>query len=140
MTSRGIRNNNPGNIRITPHNVWVGTDEDGEDKSFVTFTAPEWGIRAMTIILRTYFKNYNLNTVSGIISRWAPPKENDTNSYAEAVADFIAVDPTDRIDLEDEDTLERIVRAIIKHENGSQPYSDETILDGLHAATRGTVI
>lgn len=140
MTSRGIRNNNPGNIRINANNNWMGTNEDGDDESFVSFTSPAYGIRALSKILLRYYTHHNLKSVSEIINRWAPQHENDTKSYITSVADRVGINSDSHIPLTQEGILELVVRAIIKHENGSQPYSDEIVLSGLHAATRGNVI
>lgn len=70
--SRGIRNNNPGNIRRGED--WKGLVRDGQDtdEAFCRFVAPEYGIRAMVLILRRYRQKHNLNTISEIIRRWAP--------------------------------------------------------------------
>ena len=70
---RGIRNNNPGNIRWG--SAWQGLKVDGkeQDKDFCVFIAPEYGIRAMCKILLNYSRLYKINTVAGIIHRWAPP-------------------------------------------------------------------
>ena len=70
--TRGLRNNNPGNIRKSA-TAWQGLSPTQTDASFFQFISPEYGIRALATILGTYMKNYGLVTVSDIISRWAPP-------------------------------------------------------------------
>lgn len=84
--TRGIRNNNPGNIRWGDD--WQGLVPQAQrtDKSFCQFIKPEYGIRAMIIILRNYQRKHRLSTISGIINRWAPTNENDTQSYINSVA------------------------------------------------------
>tara|TARA_R100000315_G_scaffold37273_1_gene15659 strand:- start:16346 stop:16741 length:396 start_codon:yes stop_codon:yes gene_type:complete len=116
--SRGIRNNNPGNIR---HGIdWDGLDEDqSKDEEFSQFSTPEYGIRAMFKILKTYDNKYNLNTIEGIINRWAPPIENDTESYIDFVSSKVGKDRSEVLDQEDYILL---VEAIIHMENGEQPY------------------
>ena len=131
MTARGIRNNNPGNIRITG-DKWQGL-LPGEDLSFFTFKDPEHGIRALAKILITYYNKHDLDRVETIINRWAPPSENDTTAYIEIVSKRLGVLPTDRLEF-NIGTLELLVRAIIQHENGTQPYDDRTITDGLKLA------
>ena len=79
--TRGIRNNNPGNIEKSKNNKWQGMAESQPDKRFITFTSPEWGIRAIARILINYKDKYDLDTVKKIISRWAPPSENNTGAY-----------------------------------------------------------
>ncbi len=116
--SRGIRNNNPGNIR---HGIdWDGLDKDqSKDEEFSQFSTPEYGIRAMFKILKTYNDKYNLNTIEGIINRWAPPIENDTESYIDFVSSKVGKDRSEVLDQEDYILL---VKAIIHMENGEQPY------------------
>ena len=116
--SRGIRNNNPGNIR---HGIdWDGLNEDqSKDEEFSQFSTPEYGIRAMFKILKTYDNKYNLNTIEGIINRWAPPIENDTESYIDFVSSKVEKDRSEVLDQEDYILL---VEAIIHMENGEQPY------------------
>ncbi|MCE1635766.1 structural protein, partial [Enterobacter hormaechei] len=79
--SRGIRNNNPGNIRWGDD--WQGLMPASQrtDKSFCQFVGPEYGLRAMIKILHNYNRKYGLKTVKEIISRWAPTNENNTDAY-----------------------------------------------------------
>lgn len=126
---RGIRNNNPMNIR---ENDGVDFEWDGEslfdsDLAFEEFKSPLWGIRAGARILRTYRNKYGLDTISGIITKWAPPSENETDSYIKSVSESIGIPPA--VTLYDED-YPALIAAIIKHENGSQPYSMELIKQG----------
>ncbi|WP_261840899.1 hypothetical protein [Aliamphritea ceti] len=129
---RGLRNNNPGNIEKGA--AWQGRSKSQPDSRFITFKSPEWGIRAMGRILLNYERLHGINTVNGIISRWAPPKkngvvENDTTSYINAVASKLGVSPNQEIKVNNH--LKPLVKAIIHHENGLQPYSDALINDGL---------
>ncbi|MBI9109907.1 structural protein [Maridesulfovibrio ferrireducens] len=127
---RGIRNHNPGNIR---HGAkWNGLAEEQLDKSFCTFKTPEHGIRAMGKILITYQDKYGLDTVSGIIDRWAPPIENDTNAYAEHVAKQLEVGVDEPIVVRS--FLDKLCTAIIRHENGVQPYDIATVQRGVNMA------
>lgn len=129
---RGIRNHNPGNIRIGGLIPWQGQIA-GNDPDFVTFAAPEWGLRALWRILSNYRAFYGANTIARIISRWAPPVENDTASYIAAVAAHAGVSPDANIDLASPVAV-RVVEAIIKHENGQQPYSLAQIVQGREMA------
>lgn len=129
--SRGIRNNNPGNIRWGDE--WKGLVPEGQrtDKSFCQFKAPEFGIRAMIIILRNYQSKYGLKTITGIIKRWAPPNENDTQAYISSVAQTTGTDADKPIDLTDSRKLFPLLQAIIKHENGTQPYEYDVFIRAL---------
>ena len=89
---RGLRNNNPLNIDFNPANKWQGLDRDQpSDGRFCRFVSMAYGIRAAAALLVSYQDRYGLNTVRGIIGRWAPPVENDTNAYANTVARRVGV-------------------------------------------------
>jgi hypothetical protein len=125
--ARGLRNNNPGNIERTA-TVWRGMSADQSgDSRFIVFSSPEWGIRAMARVLRNYI-NRGQDTVREIINTWAPPSENDTGAYVRAVAASIGVDPDARVS---DAQMPGLIAAIIKHENGSQPYPQELIARGI---------
>lgn len=139
--SRGIRNNNPGNIDRSPANQWQGrmprmrmTAAQAAEPRFEVFRTPAWGIRAMCILLINYQDKHGLNTVRGIIDRWAPPVENDTGAYVQAVALAVGVHARAPIDVQDYDCLRALVESIIHHENGSQPYPATVIDEGLRLA------
>ena len=92
---RGIRNNNPLNIRLSKDR-WQGqrppsTSPEGE-KAFCVFESMAYGWRAAFVILcRTYYNKYKLRTIRAIITRWAPPKENNTEAYTRRVTDRIGI-------------------------------------------------
>lgn len=131
---RGIRNNNPGNIRWGDD--WRGLVPDAQrtDKSFCQFTTPEYGIRAMIIILRNYQRKRGLKTVTDIINRWAPPVENNTLAYINSVAKEIGVDPAAEINVFDSRIMMKLLQAIIKHENGVQPYGFDVFVKAIDLA------
>ncbi|MBO6059398.1 MAG: hypothetical protein J6P67_04560 [Bacteroidaceae bacterium] len=90
---RGIRNNNPLNIRKSGVK-WQGLKTLQEDKEFFQFETIEWGWRAAFVILcRTYYGKYKLRTIRDIVSRWAPPKENNTEAYIRHVSDYTGIGP-----------------------------------------------
>lgn len=127
LDKRGFRNNNPGNIRKGID--WKGMRAQQTDSAFVQFSDPVYGIRALNKIIKTYATKYHLDTVRGIINRWAPPNENDTGSYVKDVATQLAVGPDEVIDVRAR--AADLSRAIIHHENGSMPYSVVTIDAGV---------
>ena len=128
---RGIRNNNPGNIRWGDN--WQGLKQDGkqQDPSFCVFTNAVYGIRALAKVLKNYQRLYGLNTPRKIISRYAPPNENQTQAYINSVAQQLGMTPDTEVDLTETGVLTVFIKAIIRHENGIQPYKDETILKGI---------
>lgn len=135
MTSpRGIRNHNPGNIDRTV-DKWQGMAADqSSDSRFVVFAAPQWGIRALVKVLLSYQRKHGIKTIRGIINRWAPPVENNTDAYVNQVAKACGVDPDDTIDIENKAVLRAMVSSIIKHENGQQPYGAGVIDLGIDLA------
>jgi hypothetical protein len=137
---RGLRNNNPGNIDRQPGVTWQGQHPEQTDPRFVRFVSPVWGIRAMAKVLLTYQHRRRaadgspIDTVQDIINRWAPPSENDTDAYVRAVALAVGVEPKQVIDVNDPAIMLPLLRAIIHHENGTQPYSDALLLQAMEAA------
>ena len=127
---RGIRNHNPGNIRRSG-DPWQGLAKDQNDAAFFQFSEAKFGIRALARVLISYQDRHSLRTVRAIISRWAPPVENQTSAYVEHVAERLNVAPDEPVDLHDYNVLRGLVVAIIAHENGIQPYSDAQIDAGL---------
>lgn len=129
---RGIRNHNPGNIRHGQQ--WQGMAAQQTDDAFAQFQSAEFGIRALAKVLLTYQRKHNLRTVHGIISRWAPPNENDTEAYINSVAKAMHVRPDEPVDLKNAALMMPMVRAIISHENGQQPYTADEIFAGIRKA------
>ncbi|WCE31114.1 structural protein [Vibrio sp. SCSIO 43137] len=134
---RGIRNNNPGNIEDngTP---WRG--RVGNDGRFIIFDHATNGIRAMARTLFTYRNKYQglsgiggqgFDTIHEVINRWAPAVENDTEAYIAHAEKALNLDRYTRIPME---RYPELIKTIIKHENGVQPYSDEVIHAGIQAA------
>lgn len=113
---RGIRNNNPLNIRIG--NTWLGEVAKPTDPEFEQFVSIEYGLRAAFIILRRYIKRYKKNTVRLIVSTWAPSTENNTEAYIKHVCKDAGISEDQVIDYEDGTTLIKIVEAMAFHECG----------------------
>lgn len=124
-TTLGLRSNNPGNIRAISGVKWQG-QTGANEKGFVIFDTAENGIRALSKVLKNYYTKHGLTDVKGIINRWAPPVENDTNSYVNSVAAKLKVSPTSKLIL-NVATFKSLASAIILHENGVNPYPDTLI-------------
>jgi hypothetical protein len=130
--TRGIVNNNPGNIRKGA-TAWQGA-VSGTDPVFVTFDTPQSGIRAMAKVLLTYQRHHGLDTLAELIERWAPAAENDSFAYIDDVATRLGIDPDERLDLGNPALLAALCGAMIRHENGRQPYPAATLAAGVAAA------
>lgn len=115
--SRGLANNNPGNIRRSKVR-YRGEVRPSRDPEFRQFETPAWGYRAIFVLLDTYRRRYGLDTLRGMITRWAPPVENRTDAYIRAVADDTGLDPDERLDTRDRRTMVPVAAAISRVENG----------------------
>lgn len=114
---RGIRNNNPLNIRIG--NVWLGEVKENTDGEFEQFTSMIYGLRAAIVLLRRYICHYHLNTIAQIVSRWAPSSENNTRLYINFVSERLRIANDVQIDFFDKGTICRLVEAMAYYECGS---------------------
>lgn len=125
--TRGIRNHNPGNLDFTAIK-WNGKlPRDPKIESrFERFDTPHNGIRAMARNLQTYI-NGGTNTTEKIINKWAPSHENNTSAYVKAVAQSVSAGDVNKVLKADHKTLTALTKAIIKHENGQNPYSEAQI-------------
>ena len=124
---RGIRNNNPLNIRRNPANKWQGQRPVQTDPAFVQFLSDEWGFRAAAVILRNY-RRKGICTVRQIISRWAPPSENRTARYISTVCQKTGFQPDTVIEGRVKEGL--LLRAMALVETG-RLYPLEVIERGL---------
>ncbi|MDR1811179.1 MAG: structural protein P5 [Prevotella sp.] len=114
--ARGLRNNNPGNIRKNG-DVFQGEVVPSSDPSFKQFRTMAYGYRAMFVSLNTYRKR-GLNTIETIIGAWAPPVENNTAAYIASVVKWSGV-PKDKVLTEyDGKDYIAIVAAMSQVENG----------------------
>lgn len=128
--SRGLRNHNPGNLE---GGAWDGVV--GKDGPYLVFDTDAHGLRALAKQLLVYQDAHDLRTIAGIITRWAPPSENDTTSYIAAVSATTGFGDKDVLNLHDETTLDKLVTAIIRHENsGAIPYTQAQLMDAVDAA------
>ena len=131
--TRGIANNNPLNIREDQYTDydWQGEAAEDWDKSFEEFEHPFYGIRAAARIMRNYDRNYGLNTIRGIVSRWAPPSDdNPTENYIAYVAKNSQIDADSPLGAAD---YIKVVAAMITFENGYNPYDNTLIAQAVAA-------
>lgn len=129
--TRGERNNNPGNI-VKSSQAWQGKVA-GTDSRFESFVSPEYGIRALARVLRSY-QRAGKSTLAAMINTYAPPVENNTSAYVAAVSRDTGIAADAVPDLTNDAILFALAKAIIKHENGRVIYSDAQILNGVTMA------
>lgn len=113
---RGIRNNNPLNIRVG--NMWMGEVAEPTDKEFEQFIDIFYGLRAGFIILKRYIERYHLCTIRKIVTRWAPPAENNTNNYVALVVAKTGIPADQEFDFSDSKKMVAIVEAMCRIECG----------------------
>ena len=117
----GYRINNPLNIRYSTANNWQG--QQGQQSGFCVFDTPENGIRAAMKILKSY-RLKGVVTIADIISRWAPPTENNTQNYIDFVCNKLGANRTDEVEQSPSDYI-ALLQAMCIMEIGVQPYDDE---------------
>ena len=127
---RGIRNNNPGNLRRSK-DPWQGLAHDQTDPEFFQFKDATWGVRALARTLITYQDKHGLKTARQMIARFAPPNENDTDEYAAFVVRRARLGMNEHIDVHRYEHCRPMVEAIIAFENANYAYPDAVIDKGL---------
>lgn len=122
---RGLRNNNPGNIRNNS-DVFQG-ETKSTDSEFKQFETMAYGYRAVYKILSNYIRKYSLNTIRKMIGRWAPENENNTSAYVTQVSSYSGIPADDPIDFSNREQMIRIVAAMSKVENGREADMNDVI-------------
>lgn len=120
---RGVRNNNPFNMRKNPADKWQGLSAEQTDPDFCVFDSSVLGIRAGMRNLIAAQDKHNRRNVNDIIKAYAPSSENDTGAYIAAVAAYMGVKSYDVLDMHSYSDLRSLSEAIIGHENGGK-WSD----------------
>jgi hypothetical protein len=137
---RGIRNNNPGNFKADGTG-WQGNV--GSDGTFYIFADDTWGLRALAKDLQTKIGSDGLDTITTLITKYAPPSENDTQAYINSVASDSGIGADDQLGT-DQDTITSLMRAIVNHENGdtasAQFVSDADLAQGFALANDPTTV
>lgn len=126
----GLRNNNPGNLRpgLLP---WVG--QTGSNGGFCKFKDLSFGLRALAVDLSNKITSDGLDTITDIISKYAPPSENNTLAYINAVSDSTGWDADETINF-NSGNLANLMQAVIEHENGaaSSQINNADIIEGIN--------
>ena len=116
-TPRGIRNNNPLNLRKSKA-AWFGKKADGTDPDFEQFDNMYNGIRAALVNIRTMVRVHGCTTVEDVIRRWAPASENDTEAYIRTVCTKARIRRTDKVLPNVKDNICKLAWAMAYVENG----------------------
>jgi len=124
--TRGQKNNNPLNIRKVAGTVWKGQRTLQADREFVQFITVEWGIRAAFRLLETYRKKYNAVCIQDIITRWAPPSENNTSAYIKDVCRLTGFGGQERLTAAQ---LQKLVAAMARIESRME-LTDAQLAEG----------
>lgn len=130
LNTSGYRCCNPLNVKVFG-NKWnglIGQDERGHG----IFSRPEEGIRAGVKVLQSYSNKYGINTIEGIISRFAAADPATLRAYVDNVSHASGYAPDEQLDVKNPDVLRKIIPPMIRQEIGDVPYSDETINAGIH--------
>ncbi len=132
---RGTSNNNPGNIRHSS-DTWRGMRLEQSDDNFVQFDTPHFGIRAATRNFQTSFSKHGNDTVRELITRWAPPVENDTEAYIAFVTDSMGVSDDEPLAITNPATMRKLLDSVFQFEGTvAGTYGDDifnnAIRDGL---------
>lgn len=116
--TRGLRNNNPGNVEPVQGDTWIG--QTGNDGRFAIFEDMEYGARAMIRILQTYNKKHGLNTIKKILNRYAPTRENNTSAYINTVSSRTSIAPNMPLNFDDMQQISKIAQAMAYVEIGAE--------------------
>ena len=122
----GFRNHNPGNLKAAPNST-------GKRGKFSTFASDDDGLSAMARQLMLYGDRGN-NTPGGIIQTYAPSSENNTRAYIDDVTSRTRYGADQRLDLHNPEVLKTLMAAMIQHEQGSQPYTEEQLKKAIQSA------
>jgi hypothetical protein len=133
FTPRAVRNNNPLNIRISA-SAWQGKINPSTDSEFEQFSNVQYGFRAGAKTLRTYRSKYGINTVRGIISRWAPSTENNTSNYVSFISKQLGISPDLIIDVTNSEMCAQLIYAMSKMEAGSGWFTLDEARQGVALA------
>lgn len=125
---RGIRNNNPGNIEYGAFARGQGATGAETGGRFALFADAQQGLNAIAALIRgKSYAGAGIDSVGGIINKYAPGSENDTKSYIANVAKKLGVDSGAHLDLSNPQIMAGLVDAIVRVENGKNPYSREML-------------
>lgn len=136
---RGIRNNNPGNLNYIGQNG--ATLEEHATPRFARFNSAFEGFAALGKQIKAYYNGTSkaagyqkLQSVEGIISRFAPASENNTQAYINKLSKMLGVGRGDSLNIQDPQVLATLMNGITQIENGKNPYAPEMVLKAAQSA------
>ncbi len=136
---RGLRNNNPLNIIMTPQqkkgeNRWQGMKEEQTDGRFCQFKDMKYGWRAAFILLtRNYYYVRRLHSPYAIISCWAPSSDgNNVQAYVRKVCQLAGFKPDQQLQEPHSHPGEwmKLAVAMAVVENGQEAFDYFAMMDG----------
>lgn len=136
--SRGIRNNNPGNLNFAGQKG--ATLESGPNARFASFPTMLEGIAALDRQVMLYLKR-GKNTIDQIIDIYAPSSDgNNTSSYKSYLSQYTGLGVKEKIDGSNFEVMKKLIQGIINHENGAaaKAVSVEDVIRAL-SMNRGIV-
>lgn len=114
--------NNPGNLRYSVKNNWIGQIDPSN--GFCQFSSMDAGLRALCITIDSYRIHHHLLSIRELITRYAPPTENDTAEYIRFVASAVGISE-DASPFNSDSYFLRFVGAICLIETGYRLTSDD---------------
>ena len=131
----GIRNFNPGNLRKPSGDPFLGTS--GMDSGYLTFSDPNYGLRALARNLMTYQDEYGIDNVNSLVDRYAPPSDNPEKSrenFKLALSNILGINPDEQFNIKEK--MPQLMEGIIKFENKNQmPYSSDQLSTAIDSAS-----
>lgn len=135
---RGIRNNNPGNLNFAGQAG--ATKEGGENGRFAVFESMRDGISALYRQIQLYFSR-GVNTIESVVNKYAPADDNNNvQAYIKQLVGATGKQADEKLSGEDTETVFKLIRGIINHENGKGYVSDQDILSGIQVGSTATVM
>ncbi|MDH0355705.1 hypothetical protein [Morganella sp. GD04133] len=125
--SRGFRNKNPGNLREADNQIGL---QGPEGDTMAVFSSYRDGFAAMSRQLMLDAER-GKNRIADYIEKYAPASENKTQEYIKMVSDQTGFGPYENLNMHDPQVLAKLMNAMIKVENGAQPFSYEQVMEGV---------
>ena len=135
---RGIRNNNPGNLNYVGQSG--ASKESGENGRFAVFESMRDGISALYRQIQLYFSR-GVNTIESVVNKYAPADDNNNvQAYIKQLVGATGKQADEKLSGEDTETVFKLIRGIINHENGKGYVSDQDILSGIQVGSTATAM